>query len=395
MARMHGTAPDTDAKAGTSAIADADVEALLHLIAAGGPAAPRRALLETHASPAAALRAGASAWREAGLDARQIAALRRGGEPAAIEHALRWLSEPGHALLGWHDPDYPPLLRRISAPPLALFLAGDTTLPWRPAVAVVGSRAPTEGGREHAFGFATRLARAGLVVASGLASGIDAAAHRAALALGPGRTVAVVGCGADVAYPSVHRTLLAEVATRGCVISEHLPGTQPRREFFPSRNRILAGVSLGTLVVEAGTRSGALITARQAAEAGREVFAIPGSIRNPLSRGCHRLIRDGAALVEDAQEVIDALAPLAATQAADLRAQLNAPIHADPASAPAPLSGEGADYKRLWQILGHDPTPMDALVERSGLTAAELSSMLLVMELEGRVSVEHGRYSRK
>jgi DNA processing protein len=373
---------------------EADLEALLHLIAAGGPAAPRRQLLETH-GPAAALRAGQPAWREAGLDARQIAALRSGGEPAALDHARRWLAQPGRALLGWHDPDYPPLLRRISSPPLALFLDGDPALAWRPSVAVVGSRAPTEGGREHAFAFATQLARAGFVIASGLASGIDAAAHRAALALGPGRTVAVLGCGPDVAYPSTHRGLLAEVAAQGCVISEHPPGTQPRREFFPSRNRLLAGLSLGTLVIEAGQRSGALITARQAADAGREVFALPGSIRNPLSRGCHRLIRDGAQLVEDPQEVIDQLASLAAAQAADLRAQLNAPIHPAVARHPQAEPEPDPHYKRLWQVLGHDPTPMDALVERSGLTAAELSSMLLVMELEGRVSVEHGRYSRK
>lgn len=324
---MHGSIAHPHPAAGR----EADLEALLHLIFAGGPAAPRRRLLETH-GPAAALRAGASAWREAGLDARQIAALRSGGEPAVIDHARRWLAGAGRALLGWHDPDYPPLLRRISSPPLALFLEGDPTLAWRPSVAVVGSRAPTAGGREHAFAFATQLVRAGFVIASGLASGIDAAAHRAALALGPGRTVAVLGCGPDVPYPSTHRGLLAEVAAQGCVISEHPPGTQPRREFFPSRNRLLAGLSLGTLVVEAGQRSGALITARQAADAGREVFALPGSIRNPLSRGCHRLIRDGAQLVEDPQEVIDQLAPLAAAQAADLRAQLNAPIH--PALAP-------------------------------------------------------------
>ena len=401
---MHGSAPDagtnTGTRHGTNTGApgpdEADLDALLRLVAAGGRAAPRRALLDAHGSPAAALRAGVRAWHAAGLDERQVALL-TGGDAAqrtAIDHARHWLAGTGHALLGWHDADYPPLLRSIASPPLALFLAGDPTLPWRPSVAVVGSRAASAGGREHAFAFATQLARAGLVVASGLASGIDAAAHRAALALGAGRTIAVVGCGPDVAYPSAHRGLLEEVAARGCVVSEHLPGTQPRREFFPSRNRILAGLSLGTLVVEAGQRSGALITARQAAEAGREVFAIPGSIRNPLSRGCHRLIRDGAGLVEDAQEVIDQLAPRVARQAADLRAQLNVPIHADPPGSPTTERGDDTDYKRLWQILGHDPTPMDALVERSGLTAAELSSMLLVMELEGRVSVEHGRYSR-
>ena len=369
-------------------------EALLRLIAAGGPAAPRRHLLDLHGDPGQALRVGARGWREAGLDARQIASL-QAPDADLIAHASRWLDQPAHALVGLHDPDYPPLLRSIASPPLALCMAGDPTLAWRPMVAVVGSRAATAAGCEHAFEFATQLARAGFVVASGLASGIDAAAHRAALVVGEATTVAVLGCGPDLAYPSAHRSLLAEVGASGCVLSEHLPGTRARREFFPSRNRIIAGLSLGTLVVEAGERSGALITARQAADAGREVFAVPGSIRNPLARGCHRLIRDGATLVETAQEVIELLAPMAADQAAGLRARLNAPIPAG-SDPPVPrVADQDRDYNRLWLALGHDPSSMDALVERSGLTAAELSSMLLVMELEGRVAVEHGRYSRK
>jgi DNA processing protein len=373
---------------------DTDHEALLRLIASGGSARTRRALLDAHGDPVAALAAGYSAWRAAGLDPRQVAALRH-PDGAALHSARDWLAAPGHQLIGWHDSAYPPLLRRIASPPLALFVAGDATMTWRPAVAVVGSRAATATGREHAAGFASAIARAGLVVASGLASGIDAAAHRAALAAGAGTTVAVLGCGPDIAYPATHAGLLGEVAASGAVVSEHLPGIQPRREFFPSRNRILAGLSLATLVVEAGERSGALITARQAADAGREVFAIPGSIRSPLSRGCHRLIRDGAGLVESPAELLDVLAPLAVSHAGALRRQLEDPIQAPVgAEKPGPCSND-ADYKRLWSTLSHDPSPMDALVERSGLTPAELSSMLLVMELEGRVVVEHGRYSRK
>jgi DNA processing protein len=188
------------------------------------------------------------------------------------------------------------------------------------------------------------------------------------------------------------------------VVSEHLPGTPPQKAHFPSRNRILAGLALGTLVVEAAWRSGALITARLAAEAGREVMALPGSIQNPMARGCHRLIRDGAALVETPAEVLALLAPAAADLAEALRGRLAAPTpgrRAQPpaqpeAAAPARAgsAGDDADHQRLWQALGHDPTDMDALVSRTGLTAAELSSMLLVMELEGRVANEHGRYSR-
>jgi DNA processing protein len=372
-----------------------DIDALLILHAAGGALAPRRALLEALATPTAALQAGPREWRHHGLDHAQVQALR---QPDAVRLATSrdWLQAAGHHLVGWHDPDYPALLRRIGSPPLALFVAGDPALLWHPAVAVVGSRSPTAGGRDNAFDFARALASSGLAVASGLAAGIDTAAHEGALAVG-GTTVAVLGTGPDVPYPRANAGLHARIATAGVVVSEHPPGTGAQRGHFPSRNRILAGLSLATLVVEAAHRSGALITARQAGEAGREVFAIPGSIHNPLARGCHRLIRDGAGLVESAQEVIAAIGPLAAGLADALRGRLAAPTSpATPVTGhPATPGSDDPDYQCLWQALGHDPTGMDRLVSRTGLTAAELSSMLLVMELEGRVVVEHGRYSRK
>jgi DNA processing protein len=313
-----------------------------------------------------------------------------------LANSQDWLQASGHHLVGWHDPDYPALLRRISSPPLALFVAGDPALLWHPAVAIVGSRSPSAGGRDNAFDFARALAASGLAVASGLAAGIDTAAHEGALADG-GLTLAVLGTGPDVPYPRANTELHARIAVAGAVVSEHPPGTGAQRGHFPSRNRILAGLSLATLVVEAAQRSGALITARLAGEAGREVFAVPGSIHNPLARGCHRLIRDGAGLVESAQEVIAAIGPLAAELADALRGRLAAPTsHATPAAdRQASVGSDGPDYQCLWQALGHDPTGMDRLVSRTGLTAAELSSMLLVMELEGRVVVEHGRYSRK
>ncbi|KGM51415.1 DNA processing protein DprA, partial [Lysobacter daejeonensis GH1-9] len=229
----------------------------------------------------------------------------------------------------------------------------------------------------------------------------------AALATG-GLTLAVIGTGPDVPYPRSHAGLHARIAEHGAVVSEHPPGTGPQRQHFPSRNRILAGLTLATLVIEAAERSGALITARQASEAGREVFAVPGSIHNPLARGCHRLIREGAGLVESANEVIAALAPLAAELADDLRTRLAAPTSAghgvvtttgqprERDSTPVQRGGpaDDPDYQNLWQALGHDPTGMDQLVARTGLTAAQLSSMLLLMELEGRVSSKHGRYHR-
>lgn len=384
-----------------------DIGALLRLVAAGGAAAPRKALLDHGASAGAALKAGVAFWRANRLSDAQVAALLRPDE-AALEHAIRWLADPGHHLIGWCDPDYPPLLRRSPNAPLALFVAGDPSLLWHPALAIVGSRAATPGGRDNAAAFARAIAGAGFVVASGLAAGVDAAAHEAALDIG-GLTLAVLGTGTDVAYPRSHATLHARIEEAGAVVSEHLPGTGARAEHFPSRNRILAGLSLGTLVIEAAERSGALITARQAAEAGREVFAVPGSIHNPLARGCHRLIRDGAALVETAEEVIAALAPTAQELAGDLRQRLGDPTSVVRATCQASVisgsddrfrasapggSGQDADYQKLWKALGHDPTGMDQLVERTGLTPAELSSMLLLMELDGRVTTQHGRYHR-
>lgn len=390
-----GLSPATPAAVPSRPSADDDREALLRLVIAGGAAAPRRALLEAYASPAQAWAAGVAAWRHGGLTDTQIAAL-RAPEPAALDRARRWCAEPGHHLLAWGDADYPPPLKRSPNPPLALFVAGDPAKLWHPAVAVVGSRAPTPGGRDNATLFARALAGAGLGVVSGLAAGVDTAAHEAALAV-DGITVAVVGTGPDVVYPRGNAALHARIAAHGAVVSEHLPGTAARPEHFPSRNRILAGLALGTLVIEAAERSGALITARLAGDAGREVFAVPGSIRNPLARGCHRLIRDGAALVETAAEVITALAPLAQELAADLRLRLDVPTRADTAGARAPTAHaqeHDPAYRTLWKALGHDPVGMDELAERTGLTPATLSSMLLLMELDGRVAAQHGRYYR-
>ena len=363
---------------------------LLRLLASGARASGLRRLLDSHGS-AAALAAGPRDWASHGLDADACNAIRH-PDADATARGQHWLEAADRHLIGWRDSDYPPLLRRIPGPPAMLFVAGDASLLWRPAVAIVGSRAATAGGCANAAAFATALAGAGLCVASGLAAGIDAAAHRATLDAG-GATLAVLGTGPDIAYPARHRPLLERVAAEGAVVSEHLPGTRPLKQHFPSRNRILAGLSLGTLVVEAAERSGALITARLAADAGREVFALPGSIHNPMARGCHRLLREGAALVETPAEVLAVLGPLAADLARALRGELGGPITACEAPGePTFLSDPG--YNRLWQALGHDPTGMDDLVERTGLTTAELSSMLLALELEGQVAAQHGRYCR-
>lgn len=370
-------------------------DALLTLIACGGPLAPRRELLDRFGTPAAALAAGAASWRACGLSATQVGAL-HAPDAATVARARDWLAAPGRHLVGWHEHDYPSLLRRGANPPLALFVAGDPARLWHPLVAVVGSRASTAGGRDTAAAFARALAADGFAVGSGLAAGIDTAAHAATLDTS-GLTVAVLGTGPDLAYPASNRALHARIGRDGAIVSEFLPGTRAHQAHFPARNRILAALALGTVVIEAAERSGALITARLAAEAGRDVFAVPGSIHNPAARGCHRLIRDGAQLVESAGEVTAALAPVAAALADDLRGRLLAPLPACEGDAtrvqPVPIERDG-DYKKLWDALGFDPTSMDDLAARSGLTADTLSSMLVFMELEGRVASQHGRFCR-
>lgn len=368
--------------------------ALLTLVLAGGALPPRLRLLRQFPDAAAALRAGPTAWRAAGCTPAQRARLAL-PDARYLAHALAWLVDDRHHLLALTDPDYPALLAQIEEPPVALFVDGDPARLWHPAVAVVGSRSPSPGGREHARDFATALAADGWSVISGLATGVDAQAHDGALQVTGGMTVAVVATGLDQTYPPRNAALHERIAAIGAVVSEYAPGMPATQAHFPARNRIIAGLSLGTVVIEAAQRSGALITARCAAEAGREVFALPSSIRNPRARGCHRLIRQGAALVEEPAEVTAGLAALAQTLAGALRTRLDAPTEqARPAPERAP-SYTDPDYQCLWKALDHDPTGMDSLIQRSGLTAAQLSAMLLVMELDGKVMAAHGRYCRK
>lgn len=304
-----------------------------------------------------------------------------------------WLDAPDHHLLTCDSADFPALLQRAPRAPAALFVAGDPQWLWFAQIAIVGSRNPTDGGVANARDFSRALARSGLVVTSGLADGIDAAVHRAALDAGQ-PTVAVIATGPDIVYPARNRALAEAIASHGAIVSEYPPGTPAQREHFPMRNRIIAGLSLGTLVVEAAQRSGALITAREAAEAGREVFALPGSIHNPLAKGCHRLIRNGAGLVETAQEIIEALASQAAQLAHALRGRLDAETpEALVAQAAPDAPEEDADYRRLRAALGYDPVAIDVLAQRTGLTVDTLSSMLILMELDGRVAAAHGRYA--
>ena len=300
-----------------------------------------------------------------------------------IEADLAWARQPGNHVVPLTSPDYPDLLREIAAAPVVLFVRGEPDVLGLPQLAVVGSRNPTPAGRETAHEFAAFLARAGLVITSGLALGIDAASHRGALAAA-GTTIAVCGTGTDRVYPSRHRDLAHEIATHGALVSEFPPGTPARREHFPQRNRILSGLTLGTLVVEAAERSGSLITARLAGEQGREVFAIPGSIHSPLSRGCHRLIRQGAKLVESGTDVLE-----------ELPALIGALTSASPENVSGALSGGGPqpldpEYERLLNAMEGAPVAVDQLVARTGLTPEQVSSMLLILELEGLVASAPG-----
>jgi DNA processing protein len=300
-----------------------------------------------------------------------------------VDDDLVWLAAPRNHLIPWDSPDYPGLLRDIPDPPLALFVHGDPQVLSLPQLAVVGSRNPSSGGQQTARDFARYLASAGLAITSGLAVGIDAAAHQGALDAG-GATVAVTGTGLDRVYPARHRDLAHRIADQGALVSEFAPGTPPLPGNFPRRNRIISGLAVGTLVVEAALRSGSLITARLAAEQGREVFAIPGSIHNPLARGCHALIRQGAKLVETADDIAEELSALLGGLIAE------GPLQRDQAGACEAL--QDPEYRQLLEAMGHDPVTVDGLVARTGFSAEAVSSMLLLLELEGHVSSSPGGF---
>lgn len=301
--------------------------------------------------------------------------------PSAMAALRTWLeasAERDWVALG--DGRYPKALLQTADPPLLLYTQGDAELLNSPCLAIVGSRNPTPQGAENARAFAEHLGRAGLTIVSGLALGIDGAAHSGALA-GGARTIAVVGTGLDRVYPRANRELAHRIAERGLVVSEFNLGTEPLAANFPQRNRIIAGLSLGTLVVEAALESGSLITARHAVEAGRDVFAIPGSIHSPQSRGCHALIKQGAKLVDDTRDVLEEL-------------RWTAPVSAAPAAAPSGSAVTTAP-DALLTAMGYEPVELDQLQARTGWPTAQLSARLLELELAGHVArLSGGRYQR-
>jgi DNA processing protein len=331
------------------------------------------------------LESSGAARRSAGVPAAACEYLNTAASPSSAEQA--WINRPDHHLVTFVDPRYPATLRTLDSRPIVLYVAGDAGVLNEPQLSIVGSRNPTPAGRNTAYDFAESLAARGLTITSGLAEGIDSAAHRGALAA-QGITLAVLGNGIDSVYPRGNQRLSEEIRFRGALISEFPLGTPPRRANFPQRNRIIAALSLGTLVVEAASRSGSLITARLAGDQNRELFAIPGSIHNPLSRGCHELIRQGAKLTET---VADILRELNFSAFFDGRRSALGGLD----SAGELEAGMDKEHKILLDALGFDPADLDVLVVRTGFNAEAVSSMMLILELEGHVqAAPGGRYSR-
>lgn len=329
--------------------------------------------------------AEAASRRLASIDLQRAFDL--GAADSRTRAALDWLAADDHHLLSVDDADYPPLLREIDDAPLLLYMHGRRELLGRPALAIVGSRNPSASGAQAAEAFARSFSCAGLTVVSGLALGIDAAAHRGALGR-TGSTIAVVGTGMDIVYPARNRALAHQVAATGLLISEFPLGEPARPDHFPRRNRIISGLALGCLVVEANLRSGSLITARLSAEQGREVFAVPGSIHSPLAKGCHALIKQGAKLTESAADVIE---------------ELGWRTRVTPSGEPTDPRLEAcsamldldSDSRAVLSVLDHEPISADDLGDRLGWNAQRVSAAVLDLELAGRLApAGHGTFQR-
>ena len=340
------------------------------------PDAVKQAVLSVFPDPIDALRADVSAMssnRQSMTSKQTLASFVRHDE---LRRDIEWLSAPGRSVLGVSDPRFSRLLREIPNPPTIIYCEGELGLLDRPAIAVVGSRNPTPVGCESAMRFAGAIGDHRVTVVSGLALGIDSVAHRGALNTA-GATVAVCATGLDTVYPRCHRNLAREIKESGLILSEFPPGIGVRRHHFPQRNRLISGLSLGTLIVEAGIGSGSLITAGFAADQGREVFALPGSVNSPLSRGPHQLIRDGACLVETPSQILEAVS----------LAKVGQIGHDDRVEKPARDGG-------ILGFVDFAPTPINEIAQRSGLTMAKISAMLIRMELQGLVKTCAGGYIR-
>lgn len=377
-------------------------------------------LLESIGSPESILQASESQLLSAGLSKKLASSLVGAAKNNDAQQDIEWLTAAkDHHIITIDDDEYPDLLKQTDSPPPILFAHGDVALLNDPQLAMVGSRNPTQGGRDNAYEFSKFLARNGLCITSGLALGIDGFSHKGALdAKAP--TIAVTATGLDRVYPAKHRELAHAISKQGVIISEHTIGTPVRAQNFPRRNRIISGMSVGTLVVEAAVRSGSLITARYANEQGREVFAIPGSIHNPLARGCHQLIRQGGKLVETAEHILEEIRPaleeyLKSTSVSytpfsplpisstTISSKTNkTPLNADSpeAETTSATSNDPAklldpDQRLILEAMGYDPLPIDSLVVQTGLTINKVSSILLLLELHGHIEAcGGGQYIR-
>lgn len=295
-----------------------------------------------------------------------------------IEQDLAWAQSKNRHIMTYYDDHYPVRLKEIHSPPPLLFVEGDVSLLSQPQLGIVGSRHPTPLGSDTAYHFAKILAQSGLIITSGLALGIDGCCHEGALAVTHGKTIGVMGTGPDQVYPKSHKALAGKIIEQGCLVTEFPTGVSPVAMNFPRRNRIISGLSMGILVVEAAFASGSLVTAKYALEQNREIFAIPGSIQNPLSRGCHALIKQGAKLVESAQDILDELRFFSKLPQEKNENTKNPVKNTDP----------------FLEWIGFECTPVDLIIQRSHLTAEKVSSMLLILELEGKIASVPGGYIR-
>lgn len=309
-----------------------------------------------------------------------------------VARDLDWLAQDGNHMVTILDPAYPALLKQITSPPPLLFVKGDPDLLSWPQIAIVGSRHPSRQGLDNASRFAEHFVRQGFVVTSGLAMGVDAAAHEGALK-GEGATIGVTAHGLDSIYPKRSRALANAMLERGAWVSEFPIGVEPKPGYFPRRNRIISGLSLGVLVVEAAVKSGSLITARQAIDQSREVFAIPGSIHNPLARGCHALIRQGAKLMEQAEDVTEELLPLLKFQRSQLDLDFSASGDTPPTAAVNHSYAKKSTEFQILNVLDHDPMLVDEIVVRTGMSVADVNAALVMLELDGAVSAQPAGYA--
>ena len=341
-------------------------------------------LLSHFDDPAAVFNATSSSLKQAGISQNLANTILDNKESDSAKPDLEWLNAANnHYIITINCPEYPNLLKQTDSPPPLLYVHGELSIINDPQLAIVGSRNPTQSGLTSAYDFAKYLAQTGLCITSGLALGIDGSAHQGALD-GNGPTIAITATGIDRVYPAKHRNLAHKIVESGAIISEFPIGTQPRSGNFPRRNRIISGLAHGTLVVEAALKSGSLITARLASEQGREVFAIPGSIHNPLAKGCHQLIRQGAKLVETAQDILEEM-----TAVIDL-SEIDQPILDQPSNTNSTETNTDPEHQILLEKMGYDPIPIDQLVVSTGFKAESIAAMLLILELQNQVSSNGG-----